>query len=109
MDARNPSESITVGNRKPRLLENAVGLDITCVSGRVWLTQYGDARDVVLGPGQRFVATLPTLVVSGAGRDAVLSVRRPASERASPARWLAWLDPRWGSRVTRHLAGRLPG
>jgi len=36
-------------------IEDGRGMRVGVTAGRVWLTQHGDVRDVVLGPGERFV------------------------------------------------------
>jgi hypothetical protein len=37
-----------------REVKNSLGVTLECLSGRVWITQDGDLRDVVLDPGQAF-------------------------------------------------------
>ncbi len=36
-------------------IEDARGMRLAVAAGKVWLTQHGDPRDVVLGPGESFV------------------------------------------------------
>lgn len=56
---------------------------VTCRRGRLWITQAGDARDVFLGPGERFELDRPgpALVSAWAGRSAVLDLSAPAARR----------------------------
>lgn len=94
------------------VLEQAVGLEVSCRAGRVWITQYGDSRDIVLDAGEAFELTLPNAVMMACTKGASLSVRRVAPAAPQRGDWLrrlaAWLDPRAGSAVTRQLHGRLP-
>lgn len=46
---------------------------ITAHSGRVWITEPSNPRDVVLGPGESFTLTQPGLVLVEALTDASLS------------------------------------
>lgn len=36
-------------------IDDGRGMRLQVAAGKVWLTQHGDRRDVVLGPGERFV------------------------------------------------------
>ena len=36
-------------------IEDGRGMRVEVAAGKVWLTQHGDLRDVVLGPGECFV------------------------------------------------------
>ena len=55
-------------------IDAGAGRAVVCVSGALWLTQEGDVRDIVLGPGESFVIdTDGRVVVSGLG-DAVAAV-----------------------------------
>ena len=37
-----------------RRVHQALGHRVECVSGTLWVTQDGDPRDIVLGPGESF-------------------------------------------------------
>ncbi len=39
---------------RTRHLPAHVGRSIQCLSGSIWITQDGDRRDIVLGPGEAF-------------------------------------------------------
>ncbi len=99
--------------RATQMLTDAAGTELICRRGCVWITQYGDDRDIVLQAGQSFVLDLPTAVVMSSCHGAELTLRAalPAPRRGWLARLAGWLDPRSGSAVTRELAerlGRLP-
>ncbi len=103
---------ITIRQLAPRatqMLTDAAGTELICRRGSVWITQYGDDRDVVLQAGQSFVLELPTAVVMSSchGAELILRAAPPAPRKRWPARLAAWLDPRSGSAVTRELAERL--
>lgn len=36
-------------------IRDGLGRAVTCCAGMLWITQEGDRRDILLGPGQRFV------------------------------------------------------
>lgn len=100
--------------RATQMLTDAAGTELICRHGCVWITQYGDDRDIVLQAGQSYVLDLPTAVVMSSCHGAELTLRAalPAPRRGWLARLAGWLDPRSGSAVTRELAerlGRLPG
>jgi hypothetical protein len=94
------------------LLDGAAGKELIVRKGRVWITQYGDSRDIVLGQGQSFVLSFPSGVLVSGTPDAEVILRHVAHGRARPdgkswlGRLLASFDPRWSSRATRTLAER---
>lgn len=110
MDPSRPRPLTTLGPRESILLDHAVGMEVVCRSGRLWLTQYGDARDIVLGPGQSFLISLPSCLIMGEGGKAVF-VLRPQRGRRHTQGWLRRLaglfDPRWSGAVQRGLDGRI--
>jgi len=66
-------------------LRHAAGWVVESCGGTVWITQEGDARDVLLNTGERFTLDRDgKTIVSGIG-EAILSVRPP--EGQSPASW----------------------
>lgn len=85
-------------------LEQAHGLRIACRQGQLWLTQYGDSRDIVLNAGSEFIIDDGTAVIVSALRPSQLCLCRPADSNASTplwrrlGRWLGGaLGPRWQS------------
>jgi hypothetical protein len=112
MDTRSAITRMTLEPRQSILLDHAAGTEVICREGRMWLTQYGDSRDIVLGPGQSFVLTLPScLVMSASGNaDFLLRAACPVGggRRGGWLRRIAGLfDPRWGSAAQRALQGRI--
>lgn len=111
MDAKTGIIEYCLAPRSAMVLEQAAGFSVRCDSGRVWITQYGDSRDIVLQDGASFDLSLPNVVVMASSEGARLVFRRTAAAPA-PRGWLprlaACLDPRNAGRVTRQLQGRLP-
>lgn len=113
MDAQNGIIEYQLAARASVVLTRAAGLEVRCRAGSVWLTQYGDDRDIVLRPGQSFVLSLATAVVMSSAQGASLCVQRvaPAAAAGAPRsllrRLAGWFDPRGSSAVARQLRGRL--
>lgn len=84
-------------------LEQAHGLRIACRRGQLWLTQYGDSRDIVLNAGSEFSINGGTTVLVSALRTSQLCLCRPASVGSGSVwqrlgLWLGGaLGPRWQS------------
>lgn len=93
-----------------RVLKDMAGVEVRCLAGRVWLTQYGDDRDVVLEAGQVFEYLVSSVVVVSSSSGARVALRRAETMPRLGVwrRLLGLLDPRSGSVVTRQLDGRLP-
>jgi len=93
-----------------RLIEGAAGLELHCVSGTAWITQYGDDRDLVLCAGRSVVLALPTAIVASSRGGAEL-LSRPVSPATRRGGWLRRLvglfDPRWSGTAARALHGRV--
>lgn len=110
MDASNQTVFWELAPGEIRVFGEMAGVEVRCLEGRVWMTQYGDDRDVVLEAGRVFEPGLSSVVVMSATHGARIAVRR--AEAAQPAHgvlnWLASLfSPRAGSAVMRQLEGRL--
>jgi len=54
---------------------DAQGAGIACVSGELWITQEGDSRDVVIGPGQTFFVDRPGLTLLHATKPSVVRMQ----------------------------------
>lgn len=82
-------------------LRCASGSSIEVLSGRLWVTEDGAARDALLGPGRRYRVTGDGLVLVGA--------ESPAEARLKPAgSWSLWSRVRgWllASATERELEG----
>lgn len=114
MDAKNGTIEHRLDAHAALVLTGAAGVEVICREGCIWLTQYGDSRDIVLNAGQTFMLSLSSVVLMSSTRGASIAVRRvaPASSRSPVAgllrRLLDWLDPRTGAVVARQLRGRVP-
>ncbi|MGH8618143.1 MAG: DUF2917 domain-containing protein [Burkholderiales bacterium] len=63
-------------------LQDAAGAAVTCLAGRLWITQEGDARDFVLAPGESLRIARGGLTLVSAVESSRLSVtasRRPGA------------------------------
>lgn len=89
------------------------GVEVRCLDGRVWMTQYGDDRDVVLEAGRVFEPGLSSVVVISTTCGARIALHGVAAAPRPARRGLSWLarlfSPRAGSAVLRQLEGRVHG
>jgi uncharacterized protein (AIM24 family) len=76
-------------------LRDAGGSTVTCVTGCVWLTMEGDARDVVLDPGASFTIDHAGLTILAAELPAMVRVTAPNQ----PFKW--W--QRWWNGLVHYL------
>ena len=71
--------------------QGAKGLQVTAVSGTVWLTQAKDPRDIILARGQSFILDRAGRAVVYAFKDAAIVVgpagHIAAAAFATPAEW----------------------
>lgn len=74
-----------LARRQTLALTDRAGELIECLSGSLWITQDGDPRDVILGPGEGHVIDRDGLVLVYAFADAKLAVLAPASPTATAA------------------------
>jgi hypothetical protein len=63
--------------RAIRRIEDGEGLEVTTLSGTVWITQARDARDVILARGQSFILDRKGCAVVYALRHATIVVGHP--------------------------------
>lgn len=70
----NPEKPIKMQLRRGGLLRlRRAGSRVTVHAGSVWITEHGNARDVILRPGESFVLAQPGLALLEACSDAALS------------------------------------
>ncbi|MCZ4303957.1 DUF2917 domain-containing protein [Zoogloeaceae bacterium G21618-S1] len=105
-------ETVTLSPRTTLVLAQMAYAEVSCQAGGVWITQYGDHRDVVLTPGQSVVLNLPsaTVMTASDGAEVLITRRAVPTQRLSIGRWLVGLfDPRWSGRascaVRQHMRG----
>jgi Protein of unknown function (DUF2917) len=82
-------------------VEDAAGVRIDCLRGRIWITEHRSPDDVILEAGESHAIARDGVTVVQALREAVISLRAPA---VSPARgafalWVERLQSRWASRA----------
>mgnify|MGYP000847478231 CR=1 FL=1 len=114
MSSLTPTRCVSLEGHASTVLGEAAGTLITCLSGCVWITRYGDPRDVILHTGSRFEVDGPGTVVMTAHHGARLHITPPRGDaRPDRAGGLAGflrrllrnpLRPRWQS-AARRLAG----
>jgi hypothetical protein len=77
--------------RSVHRLDGAKGLQITAVTGTVWLTQAMDPRDIILTRGQSFILDRDGRAVVYALKDAAIVVgpagHVTAADFVTPAEW----------------------
>ena len=62
-------------------------IEIACLSGVVWITHAGDARDLFLAPGESLVLPLRGVTLVTALEPATIRVLDCAARRHSAVRW----------------------
>lgn len=77
MHPPSPSPSVLIAPRQVVALHNACGTRISSRGGCVWLTQSGDARDVVLRPGESFRLDRAGTAVMTSARGADVTIAPP--------------------------------
>jgi hypothetical protein len=55
-------------------LRDALGTRILCHEGAIWVTQEGDIRDIIIGPGDAFTIRAPGLTVVTAVQPSKLTL-----------------------------------
>ena len=111
MDTASRRTLISLPAGRPMLLKHVAGAQVSALAGCVWITQYGQARDIVLTAGEHAVLGLPTATVLSSTAGARLALTAPARPPAPAPLWrraLGWFDPRWSGAVGRQLCHRLP-
>lgn len=113
MSSLTPTRCVSLEGHASTVLGEAAGTLITCISGCVWVTRYGDPRDVILHAGSRFEVDGPGTVVMTAHHGARLHIQPCGPTRSDTSGGLAGFlrsllrkpfRPRWQS-AARRLAG----
>jgi hypothetical protein len=68
---------LTLPEGRYAVLADAAGTRIACADGALWITQYTDARDIVLHAGQSFVVDRDTKVIVSALETSIVSIAAP--------------------------------
>ena len=89
-------ENVRLEPRSGLSLHDAAGVEIACLSGRVWITMEGDSRDITLGAGDAYTLERNGLTLVSTCEAAIVNVRSRWDARY--ARWL---------RLLQHLASWL--
>ncbi len=79
-------EPVRLAGRKLVRLHDASGSTVRAIDGSVWITQEGDRRDIVLGPGESFTVDRHGAALVWPFDDAVVLVSRPSAPGGDDAR-----------------------
>ncbi len=89
------------------LYENSRDLHIACQQGRLWLTQYGDSRDIILEAGDSFTADAGSVLIISALRTSQLRLsRQPPAPSPRPGHFWRRLGQYFSQCLDHRLAGR---
>jgi len=91
---------VTLAKNQIRRIDSAIGAQIQCLHGNLWLTQDGDPRDIILQPGDehRFERDAVTYV-SALSDASFLLLRGPvALDPPLPGGWMKALQARLANR-----------
>ena len=83
------------------VLRDACNSTIGVVSGSLWLTMEGDARDIVLEPGTSFTVDRDGLTVLAAQSASVIEVREREKASGWWARFVDIIDRTYGPAAIR--------
>ena len=91
---------VTLAKNQIRRIDSAIGAQIQCLYGNLWLTQDGDPRDIILEPGDEYRFERDAVTYVSALSDAsFLLLRGPvALERPVPGGWIRALQARLANR-----------
>jgi len=86
-------------------VKDAMGAQIDCLRGRIWITEHGCAGDVVLDAGQSYqVSSRDGSIVVQALREAIVAFRAPVVRQAR-AGLGTWIERLSSPSATRAAAG----
>jgi hypothetical protein len=71
-------------------LANARGTTLRVTRGKLWVTQHGDPRDIVLAPGDVWTVERRGLTLARAERDTSVALIGEGATSATPDRALPW-------------------
>ena len=107
MEANLTQASVCLEPRRGMALTDAAGVEMECLTGRVWLTMEGDSRDIVLASGAAHTIERNGLTLINASEPSLVHVRLPLAQPAAWKRWLArvweWLASAGEARARAHL------
>lgn len=111
MNASNQTVYWDLAPGEIRVFGEMSGVEVRCLTGCVWMTQYGDDRDVVLEAGRVFEPGLSSVIVMSSTSGARIALHGASTVSQSARGVTSWLarffSPRAGSAVMRQLEGRL--
>jgi hypothetical protein len=76
-------------------LTHALGTRISCLTGRIWITQHGNRDDIVLEAGEAGQISHAGLALVQALRPARVALHAPPTPRPAAVGLAARLAPRW--------------
>lgn len=92
MDMDVTHANICLEPRHQMSLTDAAGVEVTCLTGRVWLTMEGDLRDVILSPGDAHAIERDGLTLISASAPSLVHVHL---RRTQTAAWKQRLGRVW--------------
>lgn len=86
-----------LARHQPQRIDAPRGVVVLCLHGALWLTQDGEARDIVLGPGEQHRLEHDAVTYVSALEDArFLLLREPvAGATRRDAGWVSALRAQW--------------
>jgi len=84
--------SITLERYHALSMTDAAGAEVEVRTGQVWLTMDGDARDILLAPGDTHAIQRDGLTLISAIEPSVVRVQHPLPQ---PSAWSRWLERVW--------------
>lgn len=103
MDMNTTLKELRLAPGESLVLEHAAEIEIQCRRGSLWITQYGDARDIVLTAGRTFELSLATSTVLSSRNGAEFLLQR----MKCPGRSMQ--EGHWGQRLLRALGPQSNG